>query len=70
MLVLTHAEKAPERHDGIGNPAADLLNHQALDRPDLVSARVVTVVPSTRSLSIRGLPVIRRTSRSEPSMLP
>jgi hypothetical protein len=41
VLLLAQAQEAAERHHGIGNPAADLLDHQPLDRADLVAIRIV-----------------------------
>ena len=39
-MIVANAEKAAERYDGVGYPAAALLDHQALDAADLVAVGV------------------------------
>src|SRR5688572_22636746 len=41
MLVRAERQKPAEGHDGIGDAAADLLDHQPLDRADALPVRVV-----------------------------
>src|SRR5450759_693404 len=35
IMIIADAEKAAKAEDGVGNPAAHLVDHDALDRPDL-----------------------------------
>ena len=37
VLVSAHAEEASEGHHGMGEPAAELFDHQFLDSSDIVS---------------------------------
>ena len=55
-MVVTDSEETPEAEDRVGNPAAFFIDHDALDRPDLLAVGAKTGVPSTLSLPIR-LPV-------------
>ena len=40
MLLRAHPEEASERHHRIGDPAAELVDHQPFDAADLVAARI------------------------------
>src|SRR3954471_22883020 len=41
MLLLADAEEAAERHHGVDRLAADLVDHDVVDRPELVAVHVV-----------------------------
>jgi hypothetical protein len=41
VLLRTHAQETAEGHYGIGNPAADLLDHEAFDAADIIALRII-----------------------------
>src|SRR5215203_7007857 len=41
MLLCTHAKKASEGHDRIGDAPAYLLDHQTLDASDICALRII-----------------------------
>src|SRR5258708_24724960 len=41
IVILADAEEAAETHDRIGDPASELVDHQALDAPDALAVRVI-----------------------------
>src|SRR5215218_1573087 len=58
ILLAAKAQEAAEGQDGVGDLTGLLVDHESFDRANFVSFAVIkTAVPSTRSLSIRGLPV-------------
>lgn len=58
MLLFAEAEESAKRHNRVRYLATQLIDHQSLDRSDFVPVGSYTVVPSTRSLSIKGFPVL------------
>jgi hypothetical protein len=49
VIAFTHTKETAERHNGVFDTTSEFVDHQVVDRTEVVTGAVVTAVPSTFS---------------------